>query len=111
MKLYIKSIKANSWQNVLFKTTKQIIYIPGKAANAGGVGVSGFEMSQNMQKLIWESSDVDKKLQELMKSIYDQLVDVAGEDGTLETGANQAGFIKIAQGMKDLGWLVGFEKN
>lgn len=99
-----KQCRSNDSDDVI-RNKKQIIYIPGKAANAGGVGVSGFEMSQNMQKLIWDMNDVDEKLQDLMKSIYCQLVDVAGEDGTLETGANQAGFIKVAQGMKDLGWL------
>ncbi len=86
---------------------KNIIYIPGKAANAGGVGVSGFEMSQNTQKMAWDPSVVDEKLQNLMKSIYQQLVDVAGEHDTLEIGANQAGFIKLVSAMNDLGWLGG----
>lgn len=64
-------------------------------------------MSQNMQRLSWDAQTVDEKLQDLMKSIYNQLVDVSASDanGTLETGANQAGFIKIVQAMDDLGWL------
>ena len=64
-------------------------------------------MSQNMQRLSWDAHTVDQKLQELMKAIYDQLVNVSASDanGTLETGANQAGFIKIVEAMDDLGWL------
>jgi len=81
-----------------------VIYIPGKAANAGGVGVSGFEMSQNAQHLSWKADEVDDKLKQLMEHIYDQLE--SGGDGTsLESGANQAGFFKVVNGMKDLGWV------
>lgn len=76
------------------------LYIPGKASNAGGVGVSGFEMSQNAQRLQWKPDEVDEKLQELMSNIYDQMIS-AGD--TLEKGANRAGFIKVAQAMKELG--------
>jgi len=82
----------------------KVIYIPGKAANAGGVGVSGFEISQNVQRLNWDFSTVDEKLQCMMKSIYDQ-INISGEDGSLEVGANQAGFIKLVNAMNDLGWL------
>jgi len=82
-----------------------IIYIPGKAANAGGVGVSGFEMSQNAQKLTWDSNAVDEKLQGLMQQIYNQLKSVAGDSESLEVGANQAGFLKLVNAMDDLGWL------
>lgn len=92
-------------QSYLRDHQNPVIYIPGKAANAGGVGVSGFEMSQNVQKLIWDSNTVDEKLQSLMKHIYKQLVDVADADDTLEIGANKAGFIKLVQAMDDLGWL------
>jgi glutamate dehydrogenase (NADP+) len=83
-----------------------IIYIPGKAANAGGVGVSGFEMCQNAQKLSWDREVVDQKLQNLMEHIYTQLINAAGVDGTLASGANKAGFLRVAGAMKDLGWLV-----
>lgn len=79
------------------------IYIPGKAANAGGVGVSGFEMSQNAQRLQWKPEEVDKKLQDMMANIYDQMIASSGEGGTLEEGANRAGFLKVAQAMKELG--------
>lgn len=82
-----------------------ILYIPGKASNAGGVGVSGFEMSQNAQRLQWKADDVDKKLQEMMENIYKQLKTGAGETGTLEQGANCAGFLKVATAMRELGWV------
>merc|ERR1711862_804491 len=70
-----------------------ILYIPGKAANAGGVGVSGLEMSQNAQKLQWKAEVVDKKLQEMMENIYIQQKSHC-MGGTLEQGANIAGFVK-----------------
>lgn len=92
-------------QSCLRDHKNEVIYIPGKASNAGGVGVSGFEMSQNAQKLVWDSETVDEKLQSLMKHIYKQLVDSADIDGTLEIGANQAGFLKLVQALDDLGWL------
>jgi glutamate dehydrogenase (NADP+) len=91
-------------QEVL-KENPQIIYIPGKAANAGGVGVSGFEMTQNAQKMRWKPEVVDEKLKELMADIYSQLTNAAGNDGSLESGANLAGFSKIVDAMEDLGWL------
>lgn len=92
-------------QSCLRDYENQVIYIPGKASNAGGVGVSGFEMSQNAQKLVWDSETVDEKLQNLMEHIYKQLVDSTNIDGTLEVGANQAGFLKLVQALDDLGWL------
>lgn len=80
-----------------------VVYIPGKAANAGGVGVSGFEMSQNAQHLSWEAEEVDEKLKGLMAHVYNQLVSVGG--GSLESGANMAGFLKVVDAMEDLGWV------
>ena len=82
--------------------SKNIIYIPSKAANAGGVGVSGLEMSQNAQKLTWSAETVDTKLKQMMTDIYDQC-DTNGD--TLEQGANKAGFIKVAKAMRELGWV------
>jgi glutamate dehydrogenase (NADP+) len=89
-----------------------MLYIPGKASNAGGVGVSGFEMSQNAQRLTWTSDDVDSKLQTMMSNIYNQMIEeqasiVPGENPsiTLEQGANRAGFKKVVSAMKELGWL------
>lgn len=88
-----------------------ILYIPGKASNAGGVGVSGFEMSQNAQHLTWTRDEVDAKLQTMMESIYEQMVHqqdetkTQGKECTLEQGANRAGFIKVAHAMQELGYL------
>jgi glutamate dehydrogenase (NADP+) len=82
-----------------------VLYIPGKASNAGGVAVSGMEMSQNAQRLTWTREEVDEKLQSTMSNIYKQMEDAAGEGGTLEQGANRAGFIKVAKASKELGWL------
>jgi glutamate dehydrogenase (NADP+) len=82
-----------------------VIYVPGKASNAGGVAVSGMEMSQNAQRLTWPREEVDAKLQDTMADIYKQMEDAAGKDGTLELGANRAGFIKVAKAMKELGWI------
>uniref|UniRef100_A0A7S2UM96 Glutamate dehydrogenase n=2 Tax=Attheya septentrionalis TaxID=420275 RepID=A0A7S2UM96_9STRA len=81
-----------------------VIYIPGKASNAGGVGVSGFEMSQNAQHLQWKPEEVDAKLQELMQNIYNKM-DSAGKDVTLEQGANRAGFLTLTTAMQELGWM------
>lgn len=93
-------------QRILRKADPSIIYLPAKAANAGGVGVSGFEMSQNAQRLTWDPSEVDQRLQDMMANIYKQMEDNAtGEGGTLEEGANRAGFVKVATAMKELGWI------
>lgn len=83
------------------------LYVPGKAANAGGVGVSGFEMSQNAQRLTWTREEVDERLRRLMADIYDRMEENRGakEDGTLEAGANRAGFLKVARAMEELGWV------
>ena len=82
-----------------------VLYVPDKAANAGGVGVSGLEMSQNAQRLTWKPEEVDKKLQGMMQDIYTQMTRVETTGGSLEDGANRAGFLKVAQAMKELGWL------
>lgn len=89
----------------VIRTRPDVIYLPGKASNAGGVGVSGFEMSQNAQRLTWEPEDVDRKLQKMMSDIYSIMEENAGEGSTLEAGANRAGFIKVATAMKELGWV------
>ena len=83
-----------------------IIIAPSKAANAGGVGVSALEMSQNSERLSWSAEEVDAKLQLMMKSIYEKSVDAAkrydlGYD--LIAGANIAGFEKVAQAMMEQG--------
>jgi len=79
-----------------------ILYGPAKAANAGGVAVSGLEMSQNSLRLQWTREEVDNKLREIMRKIYKQSVEAAeayGKPGDLLTGANIAGFLKVAKAM------------
>lgn len=80
----------------------QILYGPGKAANAGGVAVSGLEMSQNSQRLSWTRVEVDNKLKQIMKQIHKKCEKYGkGEDGYInyENGANIAGFVKVADAM------------
>jgi glutamate dehydrogenase (NADP+) len=81
---------------------KKILYGPGKAANAGGVATSGLEMSQNSMKLSWTSEEVDNRLLIIMKSIHKACVETAeeyGRKGDYVTGANIAGFTKVARAM------------
>jgi glutamate dehydrogenase (NADP+) len=88
---------------------EKILYGPGKAANAGGVAVSGLEMTQNSLRYAWTREEVDTKLQDIMKAIHRQAHETAAEYGTAGNyvnGANIAGFIKVADTMLDLG-LVG----
>ncbi len=83
-----------------------ILYGPGKAANAGGVAVSGLEMSQNSLRLSWTREEVDQRLQGIMKSIHTAAFETAKEFGTpgnYVNGANIAGFLKIADTMMDQG--------
>ncbi len=85
---------------------KEILYGPGKAANAGGVAVSGLEMAQNSQRLSWTREAVDQKLQSIMKDIHTQCVEAAekyGCPGNYVLGANIAGFVKVADSMLDQG--------
>ncbi len=84
----------------------KILYGPGKAANAGGVAVSGLEMSQNSMRLSWSREEVDGKLQQIMKAIHQSCVDASerfGTPGNYVNGANIAGFIKVADAMMDQG--------
>ncbi len=84
----------------------KILYGPGKAANAGGVAVSGLEMSQNSMRYSWSREEVDNKLQGIMKSIHQTCVDTAdrfGTPGNYVNGANIGGFLKIADSMMDQG--------
>ena len=80
----------------------RIAFAPGKAANAGGVAVSGLEMSQNSMRYSWSAEEVDAKLKDIMKSIHDSAYDTAekyGMKGNYVAGANLAGFIKVADAM------------
>ncbi|KPL11597.1 glutamate dehydrogenase [candidate division BRC1 bacterium SM23_51] len=84
----------------------KILYGPGKAANAGGVAVSGLEMSQNSQRLAWTREQVDEQLRTIMKAIYTAASETAedyGQPGNLVMGANVAGFVKVADAMLDQG--------
>ena len=80
----------------------KILYAPGKAANAGGVSVSGLEMAQNSQKLSWSAEEVDAKLQSIMAEIHQQCKIYGEEEGgfiNYVKGANVAGFMKVAKAM------------
>ncbi|MDY4810735.1 MAG: NADP-specific glutamate dehydrogenase [Muribaculaceae bacterium] len=80
----------------------RILYAPGKAANAGGVSVSGLEMAQNAQMLSWTAEEVDSKLRQIMKDIHTQCETYGREaDGYINyvKGANTAGFMKVARAM------------
>jgi glutamate dehydrogenase (NADP+) len=101
---------------VFEKTRKEkkdagVWYGPGKAANAGGVAVSGLEMAQNSARIKWTSEEVDEKLKGIMKNCFNNCLDTAkeyvtpaeGELPSLVAGANIAGFSKVAAAMKDQG--------
>ena len=79
-----------------------LLYSPGKASNAGGVAVSGLEMSQNSLRLSWTAEEVDERLQTIMAGIFHSAWDAAeavGAKGNLMTGANAAAFMKVAAAM------------
>ena len=80
-----------------------VLFAPGKASNAGGVAVSGLEMSQNSQRLAWTFEEVDQRLEGIMKGIFQAAYTAAGQYGAagdLVAGANIAGFLKVAESMK-----------
>jgi glutamate dehydrogenase (NADP+) len=85
----------------------KILFGPGKAANAGGVSVSGLEMSQNSLRLQWTSEEVEKRLSDIMKAIHNQCVRYGEQDGFINyvDGANIAGFRKVAEAMLDQGMV------
>lgn len=93
------------------KGASGIWYGPGKAANAGGVAVSGLEMAQNSQRLSWTREEVDAKLKDIMKNCFENCLNTAqeyvpvkqGELPSLVAGANIAGFRKVAAAMHDMG--------
>lgn len=93
------------------KKNQAIWYAPGKAANAGGVAVSGLEMAQNSQRIKWTSEEVDQKLKDIMKNCFDNGLETAkeyvtpseGEFPSLVAGSNIAGFKKVAAAMHDQG--------
>lgn len=80
----------------------RVLYAPGKAANAGGVAVSGLEMTQNSMRMPWTREEVDNRLQMIMKSIHEACVKYGKrDDGTIDyvKGSNIAGFVKVADSM------------
>ena len=82
------------------------LFGPAKAVNAGGVAVSGLEMSQNAQHLQWTSEEVDTKLREIMKHIHETCVKYGKEDSGVDyvKGANIGGFVRVFEAMKQLHW-------
>jgi len=88
--------------------TAKVLYSPGKASNAGGVSVSGLEMSQNSERLSWTSEEVDNRLRAIMDNIHENCVKYGTEaDGYVNyvKGANVAGFMKVAKAMMAQGVL------
>ncbi|MGM0568554.1 MAG: NADP-specific glutamate dehydrogenase [Elusimicrobiota bacterium] len=95
------NMPTNSSAIKVFKENN-VMYGPGKAANAGGVAVSGLEMAQNRQFQQWSREAVDKKLKAIMKSIHSCALNAAKEykkPGDYEAGSNIAGFLKVARAM------------
>ena len=87
---------------VAYLQANGVVVAPSKAVNAGGVAVSGLEMSQNSMRYSWSAAEVDEKLKDIMKNIYDSSVAAAkkyGMEGNLVAGANIAGFLKVADAM------------
>jgi glutamate dehydrogenase (NADP+) len=78
-----------------------VMYAPGKAANAGGVAISGLEMTQNSMRLSWTREEVDLKLQEIMNRIHSKCIEFGEVDGRVDyaRGANIGGFAKVADAM------------
>ncbi|MDX1660226.1 MAG: NADP-specific glutamate dehydrogenase [Gemmatimonadota bacterium] len=80
----------------------RVLHAPGKAANAGGVAISGLEMTQNAMRMRWEREEVDERLQRIMRRIHEQCLSHGStEDGRVDyvRGANVAGFLKVADAM------------
>jgi glutamate dehydrogenase (NADP+) len=107
--VYVVAEGANmptTYDGVQIFLQKGILYGPGKAANAGGVAVSGLEMAQNSMRLNWTSEEVDNRLRLIMHSIHSACVSAAdrfGTPGNYVNGANIAGFLKVADAMLDQG--------
>lgn len=83
-----------------------ILFAPAKAANAGGVSVSGLEMTQNAMRLSWRAEEVDQQLKSIMRTIYQTVRETAetyGKPGNLSFGANVAGLVRVAHAMMEQG--------
>jgi len=82
---------------------ENIVHIPGKAANAGGVALTSvLDLAQDTQGLQWHEEEIERQLEQIMTGIYDQ-IEVPGV--SFVDSANRCGFLKIAYAMKDLGWV------
>ena len=108
VKYYIEVANMPTTNDALdfLRSQKHMIVAPSKAVNAGGVAVSGLEMSQNSERLVWTAEEVDEKLKGIMKVIHQMSVDAAEEYGLgydLVAGANLAGFKKVATAMMEQG--------
>ena len=108
VKYYIEVANMPTTNDALefLRAQKHMIVAPSKAVNAGGVAVSGLEMSQNSERLVWTAEEVDEKLKGIMKVIHQMSVDAAEEYGLgydLVAGANLAGFKKVATAMMEQG--------
>ena len=91
---------------VAYLKANGVVVAPSKAVNAGGVAVSGLEMSQNSMRYSWSAEEVDAKLKTIMKNIFESSAKAAkeyGVEGDLVAGANIAGFLKVAEAMKAQG--------
>ena len=91
---------------VAYLKANNVVIAPSKAVNAGGVAVSGLEMSQNSMRYSWTAEEVDEKLHQIMYNIFHNSFDTAkeyGMEGDLIAGANIAGFLKVAEAMKAQG--------
>ena len=89
-------------ESIRYFNTHDVLFAPGKASNAGGVAVSGLEMSQNAMHLSWTFEEVDAKLHEIMKNIFKACHETAvkyGQPTNLALGANIAGFKKVYDAM------------
>jgi Glutamate dehydrogenase/leucine dehydrogenase len=108
-KYYVEvSNMPTSNEAIAYLQGQNIVVAPSKAVNAGGVAVSGLEMSQNSMRYNWSAEEVDAKLQGIMKSIYENSVAAAERNGlgyNLVAGANIAGFEKVADAMMAQGWI------
>ena len=91
---------------IAYLKENKVIVAPSKAVNAGGVAVSGLEMSQNSVRYNWTAEEVDEKLKGIMTNIFNSSVEAANKYGLgddLVAGANIAGFLKVAEAMKAQG--------
>jgi glutamate dehydrogenase (NADP+) len=102
---FASSVKARTWpvtlEGVNVLLASGVLYAPAKAANAGGVAVSGLEQSQNALRLSWSRGEVDERLRSIMRAIHEKCVEYGDVGGFVnyQRGANIAGFVKVADAM------------